>query len=153
MACKSCSSATGIIGLRVPTRKSQDFPLFHVSPSIQNCPSNTSATAENSVCNGFGILRMKIVTLNQIWYYIQFYIRRRTNELFKYSLVCACFISTPLCCSCYFYLHVALFLSWAIRNKITLISQKLVWKCMDWINLAQSMGQSRAVVKTAMNLL
>jgi len=56
----------GIIGLRVHTRKSQGFPLLHVSPSIKNCPSNTRATAENSVCNGFGIFRMKIVTLNQI---------------------------------------------------------------------------------------
>jgi hypothetical protein len=94
LACKSRSSAMCIIGLRVPTRNSQDFPLFHVSPSITNCPSKRRATAENSVCDGFDIFIMKILTLNQIWYYIQFYIRRRPNELFKHSLVCACFICT-----------------------------------------------------------
>jgi len=69
---------------------------------------------------------------------------------------CVClFHKHPLCCSCYFYFHVVLFLSSAIRNRIArkLISQKWVWKGMDWINLAQSMDQSRAVVKTATNLL
>jgi hypothetical protein len=63
---KCCPSTTDIIGLRVPTRNLQDFPLFHVSSSYTNCPSGRCVTAANSVCNQLDVFRRQIVTLSQL---------------------------------------------------------------------------------------
>jgi hypothetical protein len=63
---KSCPSTMDIIGLRVPTRNLQDFPLFHVSSSYKQCPSGRCATAENSVYNQLDVFRRQIVTLSQM---------------------------------------------------------------------------------------
>jgi hypothetical protein len=66
---RSCPSTVDIIGLRVPTRNLRELPLFHVSPSSQNCPSARCATAANSVCNELDILRRQIVTFYVLLFY------------------------------------------------------------------------------------
>jgi hypothetical protein len=63
---KSCPSTMDIIGLRVPTRKLRDFPLFHVSSSFTICPSGRCVTAANSVCNQLDVFRRQIATLSDM---------------------------------------------------------------------------------------
>jgi hypothetical protein len=60
---KSCPTTMDISGLRVTTRKIQDFPSFHVSLPHESSSSARCATATDSVCNKLDVFRRQIITL------------------------------------------------------------------------------------------
>jgi len=53
-------------------RNNFDF-FLNVSPSFKNYPSTRCATATNSGCSDFDVLRNQIGTFSQIWYYYYYY--------------------------------------------------------------------------------
>jgi hypothetical protein len=61
-----CPSVLEIVGLRVPVRRTRDFPLFSVYSSSKNCPFARCASAANVVCNAVDVFEHKTLSLKHI---------------------------------------------------------------------------------------
>jgi hypothetical protein len=61
-----CPSSLEIVGLRVPVRRTRDFPIFSVCTTCKNCPSARCASAANVVCNAVDVFEPKTLSLKHI---------------------------------------------------------------------------------------
>lgn len=80
---KSSAPSMYIISLRVPTRKLREIPLFHVTPSFINCPSDRCANCYFSDFSDFDVFRRQNITHSLTWYHSRYH--TIVDKLFKFK--------------------------------------------------------------------